>query len=59
MLFYSSDIAELTHLCTEVLVLYKGRVAARLEGDEVTEMAVMRAALGGSEPHLHHQKAAS
>lgn len=59
VLFYSSDIAELTHLCNEVLVLYKGRIAARLEGDEVTEMAVMRAALGGSEPHLHSHKVLS
>ena len=57
VLFYSSDIAELTNLCTEVLVLYKGRVAARLEGAAVTEMAIMRAALGGQEPRTHTAKA--
>lgn len=53
VLFYSSDIAELINLCPEVMVLYKGRIARKLRDEEVTEMEVMRAALGGAEPHLH------
>ena len=46
ILFHSTEIPELVHLCDRVLVLYDGRVAAELEGDAITEHAIMRAALG-------------
>ncbi len=48
ILFYSTEIAELVNMCDEVLVLYRGRVAERLAGDDITETAIMRSALGGS-----------
>lgn len=46
VLFYSSEIPELVNLCTEVLVLYRGRVSERLAGEAVSETRIMRAALG-------------
>jgi ribose transport system ATP-binding protein len=46
ILFYSSDNQELVHMCDRVLVLSRGRVAARLEGDELTEAQILRAAFG-------------
>ena len=48
VLFYSSDIAELVNLCSEVMVLYRGRVSETLSGDDVGETQIMRAALGTS-----------
>jgi ribose transport system ATP-binding protein len=47
ILFHSTEIPELVHLCDRVSVLYEGRIAARLEQNELTEVMVMRAALGG------------
>jgi ribose transport system ATP-binding protein len=46
ILFHSTEIPELVHLCDRVLVLYDGRVAAELAGQAITESAIMRAALG-------------
>jgi ribose transport system ATP-binding protein len=46
ILLHSTEIPELVHQCDRVLVLYEGRVAAELEGDEITEPAIMRPALG-------------
>jgi ABC-type sugar transport system, ATPase component len=46
ILFHSTEIPELVHQCDRVLVLYDGRVAAELEGDEITEPAIMAPALG-------------
>jgi ribose transport system ATP-binding protein len=46
ILFYSSDNQELVHMCDRVLVLSRGRVAARLEGEELTEAQILRAAFG-------------
>jgi ribose transport system ATP-binding protein len=62
VLYYSTDIAELVHLCDEVRVIYRGREAARLRGEHLTESNVMRAALGEavfSEPHGARTAAAS
>jgi len=42
----SSEAGELATLCSRCMVLYAGRVAATLTGDEVTEDAVVTAALG-------------
>ena len=47
VLIHSTEIAELDHLAHRVLVLYRGRVAARLEGPALTEDAILRATLGG------------
>jgi ribose transport system ATP-binding protein len=46
ILFHSTEIPELVHLCDRVLVLYDGRVAAELAGEAITEPAIMRPALG-------------
>jgi ribose transport system ATP-binding protein len=46
VLFYSTDIAELVNLCDDVLVIYRGREAARLSDPALTEASIMRAALG-------------
>ncbi|MEZ5666098.1 MAG: sugar ABC transporter ATP-binding protein [Alphaproteobacteria bacterium] len=48
ILLYSSEVGELVNLCNDVLVLYRGRVAERLNGSAVTETQIMRAALGGA-----------
>lgn len=46
VLFYSTEIPELVNLCDDVLVIYRGREAARLYDGELTEARIMRAALG-------------
>ncbi|RWN31998.1 MAG: sugar ABC transporter ATP-binding protein [Mesorhizobium sp.] len=46
ILLHSTEIPELVHQCDRVLVLYDGRIAAELEGDAITEPAIMRPALG-------------
>ena len=50
ILFHSTEIPEIVHLCDRALVLYGGRVQAELAGEALTEAGIMRAALGGSEP---------
>ena len=45
VLFYSSDLAELVNVADRVMVLRLGRVAATLEGDQISEDAILRAAL--------------
>ena len=49
VLFYSTDVPELVNLCDEVKVVYRGREAATLSGEALSESAVMRAALGEGE----------
>lgn len=50
VLFHSTEIPELVHLCDRVGVLYEGRLTTWLEGEALTESAIMEAALGGSDP---------
>jgi ribose transport system ATP-binding protein len=47
ILFHSTEVPELVHLCDRVSVLYEGRVALQLEGDAISETTIMEAALGG------------
>jgi ribose transport system ATP-binding protein len=47
ILFHSTEVPELVHLCDRVSVLYQGHVAMQLEGDAISETAIMKAALGG------------
>jgi ribose transport system ATP-binding protein len=49
VLFCSSEIPELVNLCDRVLVMYGGRTVCELLGDEISEEAIMRPALGGAE----------
>lgn len=46
ILFHSTEIPELVHLCDRVLVLYAGRLVAEINSDQLTENAIMRPALG-------------
>jgi ribose transport system ATP-binding protein len=48
VLFYSTEIPELVNLSDRVVVLYRGRVAAELAASDISESAIMRAALGGA-----------
>ncbi len=47
---FSSDLEQLANVCTRVIVLWRGRAAAELIGDEITEDALLRACQG--EPAL-------
>ncbi len=46
ILFHSTEVPELVHLCDRVLVLYAGRVAAEIGSERLSEAAIMRPALG-------------
>jgi len=48
ILFHSTETAELDHLCDRVLVLYRGRLAADLNGEAINEDAILRAMLGSA-----------
>lgn len=50
ILFHSTEIPELVHLCDRVGVLYEGRLSRWLEGDKLTENAIMQETLGGTDP---------
>jgi len=52
ILFYSTEIPEIVHLCDRALVLYDGRVQAQLQGDALSEPNIMRAALGEDAPRV-------
>lgn len=55
VLFYSTEIPELVHLCDRVLVFYDGRIVRELAGDAIAEETIIRAALGenpGSGEHF-------
>jgi len=45
ILFYSTDYAELIGCCDRVSVMYDGRVVAELEGEGLTEEAIVAASL--------------
>jgi ribose transport system ATP-binding protein len=46
ILFYSTDTAELAHLCDRVAVIYRGRIASILDREEASEDSILRIALG-------------
>jgi len=46
VLFYSTEVPELVHLCDRVSVIYRGELVDELEGEAITEDAIMRGALG-------------
>ena len=47
VLFHSTEIPELVHLCDRVMVFYAGRVAAEItSGEKLTEEDILIAALG-------------
>jgi ribose transport system ATP-binding protein len=46
VLVASSDLMDLTEMCSRVLVLSDGRIVAELSGEQVTEDAIHRAMFG-------------
>jgi ribose transport system ATP-binding protein len=50
VLLYSTEIAEVVNLSHRVLVVYDGQVACELGDAEISEAAIMRAALGHAQP---------
>ena len=51
IVFYTTDYDELIGCCDKALVLYDGAVKRVLEGDEITERALISSALNiGGEP---------
>jgi len=56
VLFHSTEIPELAHLCDRVGVLYEGRLLRWIEGEALTENAIMGATLGGSDPLAAHEE---
>jgi ribose transport system ATP-binding protein len=53
VLFHSTEIPEIVHLADRALVFYKGRTNAELAGEELTEEAILRAALGTNHSVVH------
>jgi ribose transport system ATP-binding protein len=51
ILFYSTDYDELIGCCDRVLVMYDGAIVRTLEGDAITEHALVASALNLSEAH--------
>ncbi|WP_417689167.1 sugar ABC transporter ATP-binding protein [Roseibium sp.] len=54
ILLYSTDYAELIGCCDRVAVMYDGQIVAELEGDRITEEAIVSASLNintGAEIH--------
>lgn len=45
---FSSDLEQLANVCTRVLVLWRGRAAAELVGDEINEDSLLQACQGES-----------
>ncbi|MDR1932950.1 MAG: sugar ABC transporter ATP-binding protein [Spirochaetales bacterium] len=46
ILFYTTEMTELLTLCNRVLVMYEGRIAAELSGDDVTEKNIISKSIG-------------
>ena len=46
ILFYSSDLSELVHMCHRVAVVAEGRVAGHIDQAELSEDAILRLAVG-------------
>jgi len=46
ILFYTTEMTELLLMCNRVLVIYEGRIAVELTGEEVTENNIIAQAIG-------------
>lgn len=55
VLFHSTEIPELVHMCDRVGVIYEGRLTRWFEGEFLTENAVLEAMLGGKDPAVLHE----
>ncbi len=59
ILFYSTDYAELIGCCDRVSVMYGGRIVTELNGDQITEEAIISASLNIHTPHAKREAVAS
>jgi ribose transport system ATP-binding protein len=50
ILFFSTELSELVGMCDRVLVFYEGRIFRELIGDDISEEAIVSAALGLDSP---------
>lgn len=48
IIMYSSEAQELVHMCDRVIVMTRGTLSTTLEGDEITEEAIVRSAFQGA-----------
>jgi ribose transport system ATP-binding protein len=48
ILFYSTELDELVHLCDRVLVVYRRRIAAEVRDSELTQAAILSLASGAA-----------
>jgi ribose transport system ATP-binding protein len=48
ILLHSTETSELANLCDRVIVFYQGRIAVTLEGAQISESAIVAAALGST-----------
>jgi ribose transport system ATP-binding protein len=48
ILFYSTELDELVHLCDRVLVIYRRRIAAEVRDSELTQAAILSLASGAA-----------
>jgi ABC-type sugar transport system ATPase subunit len=46
ILFYSSDLSELVHMCHRVVILVEGRLVGAIDREELSEDAILRLAVG-------------
>ncbi|MDO8187365.1 sugar ABC transporter ATP-binding protein [Conexibacter sp. JD483] len=46
VVFYSSDLSELVHVCDRVAVMAEGRIVGEVAADALTEQAILRLAVG-------------
>jgi ribose transport system ATP-binding protein len=46
LLYYSTDIDELVHICDKVAVMFDGKIAAVLEGIQLTKENILLASVG-------------
>ena len=57
ILLYSTDVLEMVKLCDRVAVMYAGNVRATFANREITEEAIMEAALGGAARRSREEEA--
>ena len=58
ILFYSTDYAELIGCCDRVSVMYGGRIVTELDGDQITEEAIISASLNIHTPDAKREAVA-
>lgn len=55
IVFYSSDLSELAHVCHRVLVMAEGRQRGIIQGSDLSESAILRLSVGSAHDHREPQ----